>query len=823
MKRVKSKRFGFLLAVVMLLGVIPGTAFAAGEEAVAINETNFPDPAFLEFVRTLDGADDGSFSTEELEKIHEINATKQGITDLTGIEHFSSLRNLYVEKNQLTTLDVSRNTELQKLECQNNALTKLDLSSNTNLRSLAVDGNQLTALDVSHNTQLYSLFCNGNQLTELNLTNNPELDQLLCVNNHLTALDLTKNPKLSWLWCNNNQLTELNLNNPKLIGLYCNNNQLTALDVSASPELNSLYCGANQLTTLDVSSNPVLERLLCQENQLTTLDVSHNGMLEEFGCDINQLTALDVSHNPALKKLNCRSNPLGTLDVSQNPELSDLECSENQLTTLDVSHNPKLKDLHCQKNQLSELDLSNNPALEYMDCDENQLKALDVSRNTALKMLLVQHNHLVALDLSANTALEENSFRVGFNSLSIPDGTPIAQLPNFKAEKVLEVNGGNFDGGKVNFDDKEITYTYDGGNGHHINFTLVNTTEQYSVTVESGKATVKGVEKTKIAANTVVTLTANPAPAGKEFAGWEVTEGDIVLKDPKAASTTFEMPAKAVAVKATYKDSIHVHAAAKVDGQAPSCTQDGWKDYYKCDCGKFFEDEAATKEIMDLAAWKTGAGKVEKTGHAWDAPTYQWSADHKTCTATRVCKNDKSHTQKAVSAEVTSKVITAPTCAAKGTESRTATFKEKWAAAQTITVEIAPKAHSFSTVWKSSDQKHWHECSCGAKSDVAAHSWKWVVDKDATATAAGSKHEECTVCGYKKAAVEIAATGAAPSEQKPQQEQAAQPAQPVQKVPQDPTIPQTGDTSNVALWIVLMIVAAAGLIGVIVYRKKQMK
>ncbi len=608
MKRVKSKRFGFLLAVVMLLGVIPGTAFAAGEEAVEINETNFPDAAFRTFVQTLPGAEDGRFSTEELEKIYEINATKQGITNLTGIEHFSSLRNLYVEKNQLTTLDVSRNTELQKLECQNNALTNLDLSSNTNLRSLAVDGNQLTTLDVS-----------------------------------------------------------------------------------ASPELSSLYCGANQLTTLDVSNNP------------------------------------------------------------------------------------------------------------------------------ALKMLLVQHNHLVALDLSANTALEENSFMIGFNSLSIPDGTPIAQLPNFEAEKVLEVRGGSFEGGKVNFDDKEITYTYDGGNGHRINFTLVNTTEQYSVTVKGGKATVNGVEKTKIAANTVVTLTANPAPAGKEFAGWEVTEGNIVLKDPKAASTTFEMPAKAVAVKATYKESIHVHAAAKVDGQAPSCTQDGWKDYYKCDCGKFFEDKAATKEITDLAVWKTGVGKVEKTGHDWDAPTYQWSADHKTCTATRVCKNDKSHNQKAVSATVTSKVITAPTCTAKGTESHAATFKEKWAAAQTITVEIAPKAHSFSTVWKNNAQEHWHECSCGAKGDVAAHSWKWVVDKDATATAAGSKHEECTVCGYKKAAVEIAATGAAPSEQKPQ------PAQPVQQAPQNPAIPQTGDTSNVALWIVLLIVAAAGLVGVIVYRKKQMK
>ena len=67
--------------------------------------------------------------------------------------------------------------------------------------------------------------------------------------------------------------------------------------------------------------------------------------------------------------------------------------------------------------------------------------------------------------------------------------------------------------------------------------------------------------------------------------------------------------------------------------------------------------------------------------------------------------------------------------------------------------------HSYGSEWKYDADNHWHECSCGDKADKAAHEFKWVVDKEATATQKGSKHEECKVCGYKKAAVEIPATG----------------------------------------------------------------
>ena len=90
--------------------------------------------------------------------------------------------------------------------------------------------------------------------------------------------------------------------------------------------------------------------------------------------------------------------------------------------------------------------------------------------------------------------------------------------------------------------------------------------------------------------------------------------------------------------------------------------------------------------------------------------------------------------------------------------------KECTVCSYTMTTETIPATgggeHTTATPdWKYDADNHWHECSCGDKADKAAHDFKWVVDKEATATQKGSKHEECKVCGYKKAAVEILATG----------------------------------------------------------------
>ena len=137
-----------------------------------------------------------------------------------------------------------------------------------------------------------------------------------------------------------------------------------------------------------------------------------------------------------------------------------------------------------------------------------------------------------------------------------------------------------------------------------------------------------------------------------------------------------------------------------------------------------------------------------------------------------------------------------------------------------LTVRTAGSGHihDYGTEWKSNADNHWHECNCGDKKDEAAHSFKWVVDKEATATKKGSKHEECKTCGYKRSAVEIPATGTstAPTDTtKPNDTTKPGNTNGSEKSP------QTGDNSNIFLWFALLFVSAAGVTGITAYNKKK--
>lgn len=145
--------------------------------------------------------------------------------------------------------------------------------------------------------------------------------------------------------------------------------------------------------------------------------------------------------------------------------------------------------------------------------------------------------------------------------------------------------------------------------------------------------------------------------------------------------------------------------------------------------------------------------------------------------------------------------------------------KECTVCGYTMTTETIPATgggehtHNYSSDWKSDSINHWKECSCGDKADVEAHSFKWVVDKEATATKKGSKHEECKVCGYQRPAVEIPATGST-----------TKPTDPTESNPNTGAlddVPQTGDNSNMILWIVLLLASGLGVTGTVMYSKRK--
>ena len=145
----------------------------------------------------------------------------------------------------------------------------------------------------------------------------------------------------------------------------------------------------------------------------------------------------------------------------------------------------------------------------------------------------------------------------------------------------------------------------------------------------------------------------------------------------------------------------------------------------------------------------------------------------------------------------------------------------------TMTPAADGHTHKYGTEWKYDETNHWHECECGNKADITAHTFKQIIDKEATATEKGSKHEECTVCGYKKAAVDIPVTDFGNSSDD-------QPNKPINTAssesssadqtnkPINTASPKTGNTDNMILWIVLLIAGGGAFItATAVDRKKK--
>ena len=243
----------------------------------------------------------------------------------------------------------------------------------------------------------------------------------------------------------------------------------------------------------------------------------------------------------------------------------------------------------------------------------------------------------------------------------------------------------------------------------------------------------------------------------------------------------------------------HTHNLTLVPAKAPTCTEKGNTAYYTCDgCDKWFEDATGASEITDKTSVILAA-----TGHS----ASDWKSDNtdhwKECTVVGcgvIIEDSKAaHT---AGEWIIDTPATATTSGSK--------HKECTVCGYTMTTETIPATggehtHNYGSEWKNDADNHWHECSCGDKADKAAHDFKWVVDKEATATQKGSKHEECRVCGYKKAAVEIPATGT--------------PTEPGK--PTGPDSPQTGDNSNMILWIALLFISGGVLTGVTVFDKRK--
>ena len=539
MRKKSTRLLSAALAVCMMLSVLPVGAFAAEpgaeeqengvsaqadaavpEEYIAINEKNFPDENFRDYVAgEWDKDHDKYFSPSEIAAAKWITCDNlwegQPIKSLKGIEYFTEIWELSCVYNDLTEIDLSHNKKLEYLNCHHNQLKELDVSGLPLLKTFYCGHNELPSIDVSKNEQLEDFDCQDNHLDTLNVSQNKKLVKLSCGDNNLTELDVSENKKLKELGCYRDNLSNLDLGNQtELEWLSCGGNPLSVLDVSANTKLKDLYVSNTNLTELNVSANKNLEDLYVSNTNLTSLDATNNTALEEF-------KGKDCSYNIAVEgdgKFDLTTLP-GHFDASKATATRGGTINGNILT---VDPNSK--------------------TFRY-DYDIGQ-------NNKKMNVVLNVHWHNYQWKHDGTKHWRECT---------------TANCPGLTAEQVA----------KTTHDYTDATDPYCDTCGYVRSMYSVITGENVTAELEDK------VLNVPVAADTKVHLTAI-APEGQHFIGWTVKVGgeeqkaDTFLTPDKNDPTkaTFTMPSKNVEVTANFASNPTLNPTLRV-GDHVTATIDG--------------------------------------------------------------------------------------------------------------------------------------------------------------------------------------------------------------------------------------------------------
>lgn len=525
MRKKSTRLLSAALAVCMMLSVLPVGAFAAEPGAeeqengasaqadaavpegyIAINEKNFPDENFRDYVAgEWDKNQDKYFSPSEIANAKWISCDNKEISNLKGIEFFTNIWLLECYYNNLTTIDLSNNKKLSYINCHHNQLKELDVSGLPLLKTFYCGHNALPSIDVSKNEKLEDFDCQDNHLDTLNVSQNKELVKLSCGTNNLTELDVRENKKLKELSCYESKLSNLDLRN--------------------QTELEWLSCGKNPLSVLDVSANTNLERLFVPETNLTELNVSANTKLKVLNVSNTNLTSLDATNNTALVTF------IGK-DCSYNIAVEG--DGKFDLTTLpghfDASKATATGGGTINKNE-NILTVDPNSKTFCYDYDIGQ-------PNKKMNVVLNVHWHNYQWKHDGTKHWRECT---------------TANCPGLTAEQVAKTTHDYTDA-----KDKDCNTC--GYVRPLYTVTTVNATAKLESEVEELKA--------PVAAGTEVTLTAADASEGKTFAGWKLykvvsdTESEItdktelanLLKNGTETTATLTMPAYNVKAEPYYSD-----------------------------------------------------------------------------------------------------------------------------------------------------------------------------------------------------------------------------------------------------------------------------
>lgn len=417
----------------------------------AIPDSNFENKLIALGI-DIDGKN-GQVLTASIAQIKTLDVSGSGISDLTGIQDFTSLETLNCNDNQLIFADLSKNTALISLNASNNKLVSLDLkngkntqlnknastfTNNANLKCIQVDNesysntNWSALKDASAN---YNTICNA-------FVSIPDTN----FENKLIALGIDVDGK-----------------NGKVLTFSISS--ITALDVSSSSisnlagiegfaSLKQLNISSNNLKAVDLTKNTSLTTLNAKSNQLLNLDLSKNTALLEVDCSSNNLFSLNLKNgnNSKMQNItagNFKSNPSLTCIQVDDKAFSDTNwanaketassynttCDNNSFTLIpDTVFESKLIALGIDKDGLNggvltssissvkELNMSNSQgsqdptiknltgiqdfkALKKLNVSNHQLRELDLSGNPELTDVTCSYNRLSSINISKNALL----------------------------------------------------------------------------------------------------------------------------------------------------------------------------------------------------------------------------------------------------------------------------------------------------------------------------------------------------------------------------------------------------------------------------------
>lgn len=589
MRKKSTRLLSAALAACMMLSVLPVGAFAAEpgtepengngvsaqadaavpEGYIAINEKNFPDKNFRDYVAgEWDKNHDNCFSPSEIAKATWISCDNREIDSLEGIQFFTEIWLLECYYNNLKTIDLSNNKKLSYINCHHNQLKELDVSGLPLLKTFYCGYNALPSIDVSKNEKLEDFDCQDNHLDTLNVSQNKELVKLSCGTNNLTELDVRENKKLKELSCYESKLSNLDLRNQtELEVLKCWKNPLSALNVSANTKLKKLFVSNTNLTSLDATNNTALATFVGK-------DCSYNIAVEGDGkFDLTTLPGkFDASKATATGNGTINGNIL-TVDPNSETFRYDYDIGQNNKkmnVVLNVHwHNYKWN--HDGTKHWRECTTANCPGLtaeQVAKTTHDYTDATDPDCNTCgyvrpLYTVTTGENVTAKLEDEVLDAPVAADTKVHLTA-TVPEGqhfigwTVKVGDEEQKADTFLTPDKNDPTKATFTMPSKNVEVTANFASNPTLNPTL-RVGDHVTATIEGSDASVPSGSAVPVPKNKIVHLTAT-AP-GQHFISWTVkvngVEQDPTFLKPDAddpTKVTFTMPDANVEVTATFAD-----------------------------------------------------------------------------------------------------------------------------------------------------------------------------------------------------------------------------------------------------------------------------